>query len=77
MKKLRVILWRDYNDVVHAFQQSKNHDDDWNPLCNVGTVELGSHPRDIEKVMTSVRRAAVVPVEGAVTCVICAAKYTG
>ena len=75
MTELRIIFWRDYNGIVHVFRQSKNHPNDWEILCNVGRRELGSN--DIEKLITSVRKAAVVPVKGAVTCVVCAAKYTG
>lgn len=72
---MRVILWRDYNGITHAVRQSAYHPDDWDPICNTRPPMFGTH--DIEKITASIRRAAVVPVEGPVTCLKCAIRYIG
>lgn len=72
--KLRVITWRDYNGVMHAIRQSKNHPNDWDPLCGARTPDFGSS--DTERTVASIRNASIIPVEGPVTCVICAARLT-
>lgn len=71
---LRIITWRDYNGVMHAFGQSKLHPNDWNPFCKGRASDFGSH--DTERVMASIRNASIIPVEGPITCLICAAKFT-
>lgn len=71
---LRIITWRDYHGIMHAFRQSKNHPADWNPVCGWRAPDFGSS--DTERVMASIRNASIVPVEGPVTCVLCAARLT-
>lgn len=71
---LRVIMWRDYLGVTHAIRQSKNHPQDWDPICDARTSDFGSH--DTERTVSSIRNASIIPVPGPMTCLVCAARLT-